>query len=110
MTFLPEGPRVQEKPSRNEDEYFVKRDAELIKARREKLDEERRRRERAQHHMKCPKCGADLKEREMHGVKVDACPECHGTWLDQGEVALLAHHRESNVSRVIADLLRVRFR
>ena len=110
MTFLPEKGRVQEKPSRNEDEYFVKLDAELIKARRERLDAERRARERAQHHMKCPKCGADLKEREMHGVKVDACPDCHGVWLDQGEVELLAQHRESNVSRVISDLLRVRFR
>ena len=110
MTFLPDKPRLQEKPSRNEDEWFVKRDAELIKARRDKLDEERRKRERAQHLMKCPKCGQDLKEREMHGVKVDACPDCHGIWLDQGELELLSQHRESNVSRVISDLLRVRFR
>ena len=110
MTFLPDKPRLQEKPSRNEDEWFVKRDAELIKARREKLDEDRRRRERTQHYMKCPRCGADLQEREFHSVKVDACPECDGVWLDQGELEILAYHKESNVSRVISDLLRVRFR
>ncbi len=101
---------MQEKPSRNEDEYFVKQDAELIKARREKLDEERRKRERAQHIMKCPKCGADLHEREMHSVKVDACPECHGFWLDQGELEILSRHSRSTVGEVISDLLRVRFR
>ena len=101
---------MQEKPSRNEDEYFVKQDAELIKARREKLDEERRKRERAQHIMKCPKCGADLQEREMHSVKVDLCPECHGMWLDQGELEILSKHSRGNVANVISDLLRVPFR
>jgi ribosomal protein L37AE/L43A len=101
----------EEKPSRNEDEYFVKLDAELIKARRAKLDEERKKQERSAHYMKCPKCGADLVEREMNHVKVDQCTECEGIWLDKGEIELLVHTEEaSGVSRVIRDLLGVRFR
>jgi uncharacterized protein len=80
---------TQDTPSRNEDEYFAKQDAELIKSMRAKLDTERSAQERKAHFMKCPKCGADLKE-ETHGhVKVDVCPECKGMWLDAGEMDLL---------------------
>jgi uncharacterized protein len=80
---------TQETPSRNEDEYFAKQDAELIKEMRAKLDRERLETERKAHYMKCPKDGADLKE-ETHGpVKVDVCPECKGMWLDSGEMELM---------------------
>jgi len=101
---------IEEKPSRNEDEYFVKLDAELLKARREKLDAERRAQERAAHLMKCPKCGADLVERDMNNVKVDQCTECEGVWLDKGEMEMVLHTEESGFSRVVRDLLGARFR
>jgi hypothetical protein len=54
------------KPTRSEDEYFVKQDAELIKQQRARLDAERARAERQSHYMKCPKCGADLIETDFH--------------------------------------------
>src|SRR5438093_1006723 len=82
---------TQDTPSRNEDEYFAKQDAELIKAMRSKLDQERSAQERKAHYMKCPKCGADLEEQTRGHVKVDACPECKGVWLDAGEMDLLHH-------------------
>ena len=79
----------QEMPSRNEDEFFAKQDAELMKQMRDKLDQERAAQERKAHFMKCPKCGADLRE-EAHGqVKVDLCPDCGGMWLDAGELEML---------------------
>jgi hypothetical protein len=87
---------IDEKPSRNEEEYFRKLDAELIKAQREKLDAERAEVERARRDssreewlMRCPKCGAELEEQDVDQVKVDVCPEGHGTWLDAGELELL---------------------
>jgi hypothetical protein len=80
---------IEEKPSRNEDEYFNKQDAELVKEMRARLDKERAQSERKSHFMKCPKCGADLKEVEQHSVKVDICPDCHGLWLDAGEIDIL---------------------
>lgn len=82
---------IEEKPSRNEDEYFVKLDAELIRQMRSRLDRDRAARERSSHYMKCPRCGADLQEREYNHVKVDRCPECHGAWFDAGELDFLEH-------------------
>ena len=84
---------IEEKPSRNEDEYFAKADAELMKAQRARLDDERVKSEKEHrqqtHFMKCPKCGHDLRE-ESHGpVKIDRCTHCKGVWLDAGELEML---------------------
>ena len=95
---------TEEKPSRNEDEYFVKMDAELMKQRRAALDAERAKQERASHFMKCPKCGGDLAERTMDQVKVDVCTDCGGLWLDAGELELVRDSRKSGVSRFVDDL------
>lgn len=95
---------IEEKPSRNEDEYFVKLDAELMKQRRLELDASRAKQERASHYMKCPKCGADLAERELHQVKVDVCTECGGVWLDAGELDLVRDARKSGIARFVDDL------
>ena len=95
---------IEEKPSRNEDEYFVKLDADLMKERRAALDAERAKQERASHYMKCPKCGHDLAERDMGGVKIDQCTECKGVWLDAGELELVRDTRKSGISRFVDDL------
>ena len=78
-----------EKPSKNEEEYFARLDAELMKERRAALDDERTTRERSMHFNKCPKCGCDLQEREHHHVKVAECAECGGIWLDKGELEMI---------------------
>jgi hypothetical protein len=80
---------IEEKPSRNEAEYFARLDAELMKERRARLDSERLSQERSSHHNKCPKCGCDLTEREHNHVKVDECAECGGVWLDKGELKMI---------------------
>ncbi len=96
---------INEKPSRNEDEYFARHDAELIKELRAKLDAERRAQERSAHFMKCPKCGADLQEKEHESIKVDVCPECHGLWMDQGEVDILRRVSQRPASRIMNDIV-----
>jgi uncharacterized protein len=98
---------VDNKPSRNEDEYFAKRDAELMKAHRAKLDAERQQQARSAHFMKCPKCGADLAE-ETHGpVKVDVCKECGGLWLDNGELEIITSaDSEGAVGGFVRDLFK----
>jgi hypothetical protein len=53
---------TDDKPSRNEDEYFGKKNLEIIHEMRMKLDAERKRDGRKAHHNKCPRCGADLRE------------------------------------------------
>ena len=80
---------TDEKPSKNETEYFARLDAELMKQRRATLDAERSKRERSAHLNKCPKDGSDLTVREHHHVKVDECPECGGIWLDKGELEMI---------------------
>ena len=96
---------TENKPSSNEDEYFAKVNAELIKEQRAKLDEQRRLAERKSHYNKCPRCGADLKEKEFHHVKIDVCNECGGTWLDKGELQMLTHVERNGLSRFIGDML-----
>ena len=97
---------IDEKPSRNEDEYFARQDAELMKAKRAQLDAERAKAALAQVKMKCPKDGGDLKERVFHNVKIDECPTCKGVWLDPGELEILAMVERSPVSRVFGDLIK----
>ena len=36
--------------------------------------------------MKCPVCNTTLNIVERQGVEVDFCPECHGVWLERGEL------------------------
>jgi len=87
----------EKKPSKTEDEYFVKLDADLIKAQRAKLDAERAKSERASHYMRCPKCGGQLEEIEFHHMKIDRCQDCGGIWLDKGEMEMLEHIDQSNI-------------
>ena len=100
---------IEEKPSRNEDEYFVRLDAELMKQRRAELDALRQTQERATHLNRCPKDGNELVERELHHVKVDICTACGGMWLDAGEMDLIreAGHT-SSISRFVDDLFGVK--
>lgn len=97
---------MDSKRSKPEDEYFLKLDAELIKAHRARLDAERHKAERKAHYMKCPKCGADLKETDHHHVKIDVCTDCGGVWLDAGELEMIEHVKENNVGSFLRDLLR----
>jgi Zn-finger nucleic acid-binding protein len=93
-----------EKPSRNEEEYFVKQDAELRERQREQALAAARELERQSHFMKCPKDGHDLVTGEYHSVQIESCPHCGGMWLDAGEVELIAHEdRPALLTRVLTD-------
>ena len=34
----------------------------------------------------CPSCGGELVELDRSGVRIDACRDCRGVWLDRGEL------------------------
>jgi Zn-finger nucleic acid-binding protein len=94
-----------DKPSRTEEDYFTKRDLELLQQKRDQLEEKADRSERQQHFMKCPKCGADLHAEEFHGVTIDRCPECNGIWLDSGEIdSLMTDTEPGLLGRVFGDM------
>jgi Zn-finger nucleic acid-binding protein len=95
-----------EKPSRNEEEYFAREDAELLRKQREGATAATQAAERKSHYMKCPKDGYDLGSSEYHGVTIETCPHCGGMWLDAGELEAVAKEDHPNViTRVLADAL-----
>lgn len=96
---------TDEKPSRNEEEYFARQNAEAIKAMRARLDEERAKSKSSRN---CPKCAVALAEAEVENVKIDRCPQCNGVWLDAGELEQLQQvNRGRGVSGgVLGSLLR----
>ena len=96
---------IDDKPSRNEDEYFARENAEAIKAMRAQLDAAREKAERESHLMRCPRCGGALRERKQGSVVIDVCDDCGGTWLDKGELELLAQSSDqSEVRRYLRTL------
>lgn len=95
---------IDEKPSRNEDEYFAKVNAELLQKRRAQLDAERANQDRKAISGKCPRDGTPLEEKEMEQVKIDFCPQCRGIWLDAGELEMLRDSRKSGLDRFINNI------
>jgi hypothetical protein len=90
-----------------EDEYFYKKDQELIErhkaeaaARREQAGSENRKRE---YWMRCPKCGSKLNE-ETYGdvIAVDRCSnaKCAGVFFDGGELEMLLKAKGSLFKRI----------
>ena len=98
---------MTDKPSKNEDEYFARRDAELLRQQRSAAQQAAADSERKQHYMKCPKCGYDLITGDWDGIQIDQCTHCHGIWFDAGEAESLLTHDDKNVlGRVLGAVLR----
>jgi uncharacterized protein len=98
---------MPDKPSRNEEEYFARRDAELVRQQREQAQRAASEAARKAHFMKCPKCGYDLITGEWHGVQIDQCTNCHGLWFDAGEAERVLAHPEPNIiARVFRAVMR----
>ena len=81
-----------------EEEYFYRQNKALIEARRAELDAKREAKKahelKEKHWMRCPKCGHEMEEIEMAGLKVDRCPECEGIFFDAGELEILLEAQE----------------
>ena len=76
-----------------EEEYFYRQNKKLIDKRRAELEEKRaeqRKRElKEQHWMRCPKCGDEMEEIDLAGVKIDKCGGCNGVFFDEGELNII---------------------
>ncbi|HWP59354.1 MAG TPA: zf-TFIIB domain-containing protein [Candidatus Acidoferrales bacterium] len=77
-----------------EDEYFVKKEKELIAKLKAKQATDKEA-EGKPWYMRCPKCGEPLKERSFTKVVVDQCTGCGGIWFDPGEVEQVAKKDEA---------------
>ncbi|HEX2411179.1 MAG TPA: zf-TFIIB domain-containing protein [Solirubrobacteraceae bacterium] len=53
--------------------------------------------------MTCPSCGGELVDLERSGVRVDACRNCRGVWLDRGELDRILENERRVVGAVDDD-------
>lgn len=79
-----------EKKKALEDEYFVKKEKELLAKLKAKGEKEAAEAVKEICRMRCPKCGAALKERSFQKILIDQCAGCRGIWLDHGELEQVA--------------------
>jgi len=85
-----------ERKKAQEDEYFVKKERELLAKMKAKQEAEAKEAAKKASFMKCPKCGEALKERSFQKVTIDQCTGCDGIWLDAGELEQVAEKEESS--------------
>jgi hypothetical protein len=99
-----------DKPSKAEDEYFARQELERRKKwaqeQSAKMADTQKEQLKQLHWMKCPKCGMDLKEIELHGVKVDQCASCGGVFLDAGEMQQIEKHDQGGVMGRVFSMFR----
>ena len=117
MTQTRGGPPVED-DRRSEDDWFRRNEKQLLEAARlgrQKRELERsraekdedRRRLRELHHMHCPKCGHDMAEQTLEGVRLDQCTLCEGIYLDAGELDELLAKRDEERKGFFRRLVKV---
>jgi hypothetical protein len=88
------GEKLHDAEKAREDQFFAKRDKELIEKLRHDQEKEFKQDLKAAGTMTCPRCGGALRARTEHDVRLDECPACGGLWLDRGEFEALARREE----------------
>jgi len=89
-----------------EDEYFHRKDQELVAQLRAKAEAQRAKAEaehkKKEHWMRCPKCGSALAEQRHGNVVIDRCTskKCGGIYLDEGELEILLKAKPSLLDRI----------
>ena len=51
----------------------------------------------------CPACGGQLVQVERSGVRIDACRQCRGVWLDRGELDQILERERAYVQHTRDD-------
>lgn len=85
-----------ERKKAQEDEYFVKKERELLAKLKAKQETETKESMQKVYHMRCPKCGEPLKERSFQKIQIDQCTGCNGIWLDAGELEAVAEKEDKS--------------
>ncbi len=75
-----------------ENEYFHRKEQELIEKMRVKLASE----ESKDLGLACPKCEGSLVETAYEKIKIDVCNKCGGVWFDAGELAQVVDKEEKD--------------
>ena len=87
------------KPTKKEEEYFVRLELEkkkkIIEQEMAKLKEEEKKKLKKLHYLHCPKCGSKLAGISYKNIMIDKCPSCEGVWLDCGELEQVVTDQDS---------------
>ncbi len=75
-----------------ENDYFRRKDDELIEKIRNKVLNE----SSVNLNLDCPKCDGELHESDYENIKIDICNKCGGVWLDAGELAQVVNQNENS--------------
>ncbi len=84
--------QLEERGRAMENEYFHRKERELIEKMKAKLQTENT----VDLHLGCPKCDGTLVETDYEGIKIDVCNKCSGTWFDAGELAQIVDKNENS--------------
>jgi hypothetical protein len=101
-----------DKPSNTEEEYFAREEIEakrrLAHKQAEALAAKSKEELKKLHYQKCPRCGLDLHPLKKGKVEIDTCFNCHGVWLDAGELeSLLSRTGEEASAKVVRSVLNI---
>lgn len=83
---------LKERGSALENEYFHRKEQELIEKMKAKLAAENAEKTDLQ----CPKCDGTLLETDFENIVIDVCDSCSGVWLDAGELAQVVDKNENS--------------
>jgi len=83
---------LEERGSALENEYFHRKERELIEKMKTKLAAE----EARETQMNCPRCDGKLVETDYESIKIDVCERCSGVWFDAGELAQVVDRNENS--------------
>ena len=75
-----------------ENEYFRRKDDEVIEKLRKKVLSE----SSVDIGLECPKCDGKLMETDYENIKIDVCDTCSVVWLDAGELAQVVDKNEDS--------------
>jgi len=53
--------------------------------------------------MKCPRDGAQLSSVRIDGLELDRCVQCHGYWLDRGELEAICELHITDVEHLVQE-------
>ena len=76
-----------------EEDYFRKKNQELISKMKERLSSEGAMQETS---YDCPKCEGKLHTGNFENIQIDICDTCGGVWLDAGELQQITGKQENS--------------
>ncbi len=83
--------------SRLEEEYFYKKEREIIEKNKRSEQEKQQLLARTQHYHKCAKCGHDMEEVVKESLSMLVCHTCESVHLSLSDVEALQHQGKFKV-------------